>query len=191
MRNLNEYVMVADNQLNQHDCNLMIKNFETYKEYQQPIHKGLPHFTQINVTEVAQCEYQFQTMHDLLVEKGKHALSLYKNQLPNETLYWPRNVAFEEFRMKRYMNDGVDEFANHIDAADQFSCKRYLVFFWYLNDVLEGGETEILSYTDSNIVVPPKQGRLLMFPPMWQYPHRGNKPISNPKYIIGSYLHFV
>jgi len=30
-----------------------------------------------------------------------------------------------------------------------------------------------------------------MFPPMWPWLHAGQKPINKPKYIVGSYLHYV
>jgi len=39
--------------------------------------------------------------------------------------------------------------------------------------------------------VKPETGRMLMFPPMWTHLHAGTKPIEKPKYIIGSYLHYV
>jgi hypothetical protein len=26
---------------------------------------------------------------------------------------------------------------------------------------------------------------------MWMFPHRANTPISGPKYMVGSYLHFT
>ena len=60
--------------------------------------------------------------------------------------------------------------------------------FWYLNDVDEGGETIFTEPLD--IKVKPKAGRVLIFPPMWMYPHAGLAPKSNAKYIIGSYLNF-
>ena len=36
-----------------------------------------------------------------------------------------------------------------------------------------------------------KKGNVLVFPPMWTHPHSGEKPLNKPKYIIGSYLHYV
>ena len=36
-----------------------------------------------------------------------------------------------------------------------------------------------------------KKGTMLMFPPMWTHLHAGLKPIDKPKYIVGSYLHYV
>jgi hypothetical protein len=61
--------------------------------------------------------------------------------------------------------------------------------FTYLNDVEEGGETEFES--EFGFTVKPKQGRMVVFPPMWMFPHRGKQPISNSKYILSTYLHYV
>ena len=36
-----------------------------------------------------------------------------------------------------------------------------------------------------------KKGSMLMFPPMWTHVHAGEKPKDKPKYILGSYLHYV
>ena len=36
-----------------------------------------------------------------------------------------------------------------------------------------------------------KKGDMLMFPPMWTHLHAGEKPIDKPKYMVGSYLHYV
>jgi len=60
--------------------------------------------------------------------------------------------------------------------------------FFYLNDVEEGGET----YFDTiDFTVQAKTGRLVIFPPLWTYPHSGRPPISDDKFIIGTYLHYV
>ena len=59
--------------------------------------------------------------------------------------------------------------------------------FFYLNTVEEGGET---SFPNLEMKIKPKQGSVLCFPPLWMYPHLGEQPISNDKYIIGTYLHY-
>jgi len=63
-----------------------------------------------------------------------------------------------------------------------------MVVFLYLNDVEEGGETY---FPQLDVSITPKRGRALMFPANWMYFHQGKKPISNPKYIIGTYLHYI
>ena len=64
-----------------------------------------------------------------------------------------------------------------------------------MNDVDEGGETEFLNLYKPGTYIPftvkPKRGRMLMFPPTWQYYHAGLKPISGMKYLLHSYLHYV
>ena len=36
----------------------------------------------------------------------------------------------------------------------------------------------------------PVSGRVLVFPPTWDYPHSGLAPKSNPKYIMSTYIHY-
>jgi hypothetical protein len=56
---------------------------------------------------------------------------------------------------------------------------------WYLNDVETGGETVF-----KDLIIQPKKGTLLIFPPLWMFPHKGNAPIGESKYIMSTYLHY-
>ena len=64
---------------------------------------------------------------------------------------------------------------------------RVLAFQFYLNDVPGGGETEFF-YQEKK--VQSKAGRMLIFPSGFTHTHRGNKPESNDKYIITSWVLF-
>ena len=64
---------------------------------------------------------------------------------------------------------------------------RVLLFMFYLNDVEEGGETEFY-YQQRKIS--PKQGSMVVAPGYFTHTHRGNKPISNDKYILTSWVLF-
>jgi hypothetical protein len=64
---------------------------------------------------------------------------------------------------------------------------RFLALLFYLNTVIEGGETEFMNL---NVVVPPKAGSVMVFPPFWMFPHAGRTPRSNDKYVLGTYLHY-
>ena len=99
----------------------------------------------------------------------------------------PEKSTWEELRIKRY-RAGIGNFLDHVDAGDSISARRFLVFFVYLNDVTEGGETE---FPDLDLTISPECGKLLVFPSIWTFLHRGNIPISNDKYILGSYKHYV
>lgn len=91
-----------------------------------------------------------------------------------------------DLMMKRYMNNGAEQFQPHFDSIGE-KADRYLVFLWYLNDVQEGGATR---FVDLDIEVQARVGRLLVFPPYWMYQHAGMPPRSNPKYIVSTYLLF-
>ena len=66
-------------------------------------------------------------------------------------------------------------------SSSPYYSSRILVGMTYLNDVEEGGETE---FYNQKVKIKPKQGTLVVFPTYFTHLHRGNKPISNRKYII-------
>ena len=88
--------------------------------------------------------------------------------------------------MKRYLPNDSDEFPPHVDVDASRNMSRFLVFFLYLTTNEKGGTVFPSIPFDS----PCKQGSLLMFPPAWPWLHQGIKPITQSKYIVGSYLHY-
>jgi hypothetical protein len=62
---------------------------------------------------------------------------------------------------------------------------RVITYLWYLNDVEEGGETELWN----DIQIKPEKGKLLLFPSHYAFPHCGKMPISSNKYIITGWLY--
>ena len=102
-------------------------------------------------------------------------------------MMFPQKYSFEMIRLKRYLPNGVDEFAPHVDVGNLDSARRFLVAFLYLDDN-EAGHT---TFPQWDIAVKPETGRMLIFPPMWTHLHAGTKPIGKPKYIVGLYLHYV
>jgi hypothetical protein len=75
----------------------------------------------------------------------------------------------------------------HYEAANRASCNRLLTYIVYLNDVEEGGETELLYYP---MRIKPKKGTCIIFPAAYTHTHRGNPPISNTKYILTGWVEF-
>lgn len=69
----------------------------------------------------------------------------------------------------------------HAEASDQSSSTRVVNYMLYLNDVDEGGETEFL-YQGKKIA--PEQGKVVIFPCGFTFPHRGNPIYKGEKYII-------
>ena len=114
-------------------------------------------------------------------------ISQYKQDCDITPEMWPKSYAFEEIRLKRYLDNDKDEFRPHVDAISLASTIRFLVFFVYLDDN-EKGET---AFPQLGVASPCKKGSLLMFPPLWPWLHAGLKPIDKPKYMLGSYLHYT
>lgn len=185
------YVSYYDNVLPKEMCQEIIDKFEASPDQQEEtLLDGHRSFKEINITK----HYDdWKLYQDKLLDVMQGYLGRYMVQFGIDKKSWPENVGYEQFRMKRYLPNDKDEFAFHVDVGNYQSARRFLVFFWYLNDVEEGGETAFQQNQQAPIEmkVKPQAGRLLIFPPLWTHPHIGMRPISGPKYIIGGYLHYV
>lgn len=80
----------------------------------------------------------------------------------------------------------IGKYVYHDDSTFETDKTRVIAFIWYLNEVEEGGETEFFG---GSFRVKPETGKLLLFPSVWTFPHRGNIPISSDKYIITGWLY--
>tara|TARA_R110002012_G_scaffold128512_2_gene280890 strand:- start:286 stop:831 length:546 start_codon:yes stop_codon:yes gene_type:complete len=75
----------------------------------------------------------------------------------------------------------------HCECGAKSQAQRQLVWMLYMNDVLEGGETEFLNQATR---VKPKAGRLVIWPSAWPWQHRGNPPLSGEKYVCTGWWWF-
>jgi len=73
----------------------------------------------------------------------------------------------------------------HSETTCSENYGRVITWILYLNDVKEGGETELLHLSER---ITPKEGRLAVFPAGWTHTHRGNPPLSNTKYIVTGWV---
>lgn len=184
------YVTYYDNAMPADMCDEIVRRFERNESQQEntilPEHRS---FKEINITN----QEGWKDIQDKFLDLMQFNLGKYMTEFAIDQKAWPEQVGYEMIRIKRYMPNGVDEFRYHVDVQDYATARRFLVFFFYLNDVEEGGETafQVNRNTVIETKVKPVKGRVLIFPPLWTHPHIGMKPISGPKYIIGSYLHYV
>jgi len=183
---MNNFISVYDDVLEEKYCNHLIEKFEFHNSHQKRIERNHQrYFTEINMNQHIEWKDYIKV---LIKEVYKKYIQKYiKDHNINLIKQWPQNYVYEEIRFKKYELNNKDEFKEHVDVFDYPSARRFLVFFLYLNNN-DGGET-IFPYF--NINVKPKAGRMLMFPPQWTHKHLAKKPKSKPKYILGSYLHYV
>ena len=162
-------------------CDYLINVYESDKDNRERVdNESKPTFTQLNLNR-----YHRKTVSNLF-NYFSLALNSYKKDVPTSK-YLPEIKYIEEFRIKKYEIGGVDRFDEHVDVIDHKSAKRCLAMLFYLNDVDEGGKT-IFPHHHKEFT--PVKGSVIIFPPTWEYPHLGEPPVSNPKYIMSSYLHY-
>jgi hypothetical protein len=189
MTELGKFIRVYDNVLAPDFCDHMVERFEADSEHQTGP-GGIPVGTSHADAESKWTELNLQNLDSWndVTEKLTEQVIDYAVRYANDCdIALPPKCALEEFRIKRYMPGMGDQFRPHVDADSIIKSRRFLVFFWYLSDVAEGGETY---FTELDIGVKPAKGRLILFPPYWMYPHAGLPPKSGVKYILGTYLIF-
>lgn len=179
------FVRYYDNVVDDSFCDDLIQKFEDNKDNQFVVNNE----DRFKFTEVRLLDHldTFEHEANVLKDVFMGSIKRYKLDCNIQDSMFPVHVGYENFRMKRYMPDNGDQFDDHVDVGDYTSARRFLVFFLYLNDN-DGGHTE---FPQMDISVQPKKGRLLVFPPLWTHLHAGRPPINTPKYIVGSYLHYV
>ena len=95
-------------------------------------------------------------------------------------------ITDDGFLIQKYKKNS-GKYVYHDDFSIHFETKRHriITYLWYLNDIDEGGHTEFWGHYK----VKPEKGKLIFFPACWCFPHRGNMPISNDKYIITGWFY--
>ncbi len=187
MNQLTDYVRTYSEQVGDDLCETIIDTFDK-SESVYVNREGRPTFHDLNIT---QRYFNKDPMWIEIQESLQNIFTKVVDQYIQDIDCrhdFPQRWMFEQFRMKMYEPNGRDEFKTHVDVGDHSSSIRFLVGFLYLNDVDEGGET---SFPKLDYVVKPKRGRIILFPPTWQYRHAGLQPISSKKYIVGTYLHYT
>ena len=162
-------------------CDYLLNVYETNSNSHERVNnQSKPTFTQLNLNK------SHSKVVSNLCNYFSIALNLYIKDVATAK-YLPKIKFIEEFRIKKYEVGGEDRFDEHVDVINHKSAKRCLAMLFYLNDVEKGGKT-IFPYHNKEFT--PIKGSVIIFPPTWEYPHLGEPPISNPKYIMSSYLHY-
>jgi len=187
MRHTLDFIMAIERALPARVCESLIKKFEKYSEDQIDRDESYYKFKEINLHEHGGFEEEIEVIKN----SAEHVLKHYKHELGIK--YFPKEFDLEQFRMKRYDPNDEDQFDWHVDVGDRASAKRFMVCLFYLNDVEEGGETAFDWDNDEEraVVSLARQGNVVLFPPLWMYPHKGTKPKSGPKYILSTYAHYL
>lgn len=185
MKNLADYIVIVDDAIPQDLCEDLIKTYNSCNDDHIMRDTDVYSFSELNITEHPAFKEQEEMLRSI-THKVHDSYIGYTG-----ANFMPVEHGYEQHRMKKYEPNDKDIFDWHTDVGDYSSARRYLVMFYYLNDVAEGGETLFDLGGEGFRGVKPKQGRVVCFPPMFMYPHKGCKPVSGPKYIISTYGHYL
>ena len=89
-------------------------------------------------------------------------------------------ATFLALQIQRYRAGGFFDWHNDDDGE-----RRCLAVIGYLNEGFEGGETEFLH---QGVVVRPRTGSVLLFPPFWTHVHRGRPVLRGEKFIFTTFF---
>lgn len=179
---MNEYIVEYPRAFSDEECDTIVRIFEDNASSVERLERDkTPQFSQLNWTALGTME----DYHNRTAGKLRDFFRAYTDTHFSSRAF-PQDVGFEQLRVKRYSMATGDEFSWHVDVGDHASARRFLAAFVYLNTVEVGGTTEF-----ENKSVKAEKGKMVIFPPTWQYPHAGTAPISNDKYIMSTYLHYL
>ena len=171
-------VKVYDNIISGVTCKRLLDLFEKNTEHHEYIDcNSCPCFTQLNLNQLS------QNIVQSLIPYLAEVYIKYKKDVKSK--YIPPLKELEEFRIKRYYNNGNEKVDEHVDVTDDDSSVRALSFLFYLNN--NDGNT---LFPLHNLNIQPVSGRVIVFPPTWEYPHIGLPPKIDSKYIMSTYIHY-
>ena len=179
---LSDYCVYVEDHMPKNICDDIVNLFESADVERRATSNNKPRLTQFNFTKKS---YLNEELHKTICQYLLSAVDHYRFNIKSFYTFAPKNLYFEHFRVKRYKSEDADQFDTHVDVGSVSDECRYLSFMWYLNDVVDGGETE---FAELDLKIQPEAGALIMFPPIWMFPHKGHLLNSGKKYLLSTYL---
>ena len=181
---MSKYIKIYDNALSLDLCSRLINNFETCGLDTHEFFND--EFKKFNQLTLRHDDAKQKLFIDELVPVLQFLYLQYIKDCKLEHYQIPKKIGYEGFRIKKYY-DETCVFNPHVDVVDSESSKRFISFLFYLNDTNDGDTV----FFDQDVSIKPTQGRVVMFPPLWCYPHQGTSCKEGNKYILSTYLNFV
>jgi len=180
---IDNFVRVYDNCLDQESCERMIAEIKLAKE------------SSVMLPDSDQPDMKRKDSSFLLYDRNPSlntsfnaCLDIYVSKYCDD---FPllREYEISSFHNKMQETEVSGGYHNwHCENNQISTSSRILTWLFYLNDISEGGETELLY---QSMRIKPKAGRLAIFPAYFTHAHRGNPPLSKTKYIATGWYYFT
>tara|TARA_B100001029_G_C15051769_1_gene451275 strand:- start:580 stop:1149 length:570 start_codon:yes stop_codon:yes gene_type:complete len=187
MTNTPNFIEIYDNALSPEQCRQIITEFELDKISQEVgkcgdgVVENVKKSTDI-IHYLNDCSLASSIINFALAQPLDH----YKKKYPeiDKIATWSFHP---DYHVQRYRpNEGYFEPHCEVMGAG-YSANRVLVWMYYLNDVNNGGTR----FTNFDIDIEAKAGRLVLWAPYWTHVHHGIVSSTETKYIATGWYSFV
>ena len=185
--NLDDFVYTRKNQLSKSFCKNLIDKFEKDDRKKQGIVGGglrtdIKRSTDLSITHVSGYEEEdkifYENLNKNIINYEKTRGKIYHKFILEETA--TQKVEDSGYQIQR--TKPGEYYVWHHDQASFRS--RRLTYIWYLNDIDDGGYTEF----NTGLRIQPEVGKIMIFPALWPWMHRGYPPKTETKYIVTGWL---
>ena len=192
--NINDYIGVFDNFMDNSSCDKLIKWFHEQESYHKVHSRIVAEQTTQEIKNDFATDVRPDNFHTLFKDRTPDSFSITMNnifEIYNRETNIMKYIGLDELHWDHYkVQKTCPSGGYHVWHVEQNPCNhhtvnRVLVFTLYLNDVEEGGETEFLLQSQR---VSAKKGRVCVFPAYFPFVHRGNPPLKEDKYIATGWL---
>ena len=180
---VDDLIYVAENRLDKDFCEHCIEKFKKDENRYQGV---IGNTKQVNLKIKQSMDLiisgrtDWKEEDDKFYNTFKDALASYKEWLtsPFSDMCLGGNTEDTGYQIQETIPGGGYEW--HHDSLDN----RLLTIIWYLNDIHEDGYTEF----STGYKIQPEVGKILIFPALWPWVHRGYPPKSETKYICTGWI---
>tara|TARA_B100000287_G_C20521316_1_gene737115 strand:+ start:354 stop:1004 length:651 start_codon:yes stop_codon:yes gene_type:complete len=173
-------IRIYDGALSPEFCDELVEVFDANHE----LHDN------INEERIKCIQYSYSKNHegeDVHEQLKDHIIQLYNHYL--EDLNLPNMIAhkgLESLKIRKYDPDKEPIVDPHIDVVNHESAIRAIGFLFYLTD-----NPKMTNFPRQGVGVESIKGRVVIYPPSWEYPIIENMPEEGSKYNLQTYLHYA
>jgi hypothetical protein len=144
----------------------------------------------IDEEQIKCVQYSYSKNHegeDVHEQLKDHIMKLYEHYL--EDLNLPNMIAhkgLESLKIRKYDPDEEPIANPHIDWVNHEVAVRAIGFLFYLSD-----NNKMTNFPRQGVGVESIKGRVVIYPPSWEYPIIENMPEEGSKYNMQTYLHYA